>query len=181
MLTTDIHLVPTLRMSGPIPPLPIYNSMACTGTTLPLPFALRCHPLLIAKFPFHHLTGNILWTYIQCHLRQTCGHEWKQPITQIYYEVVTEFSAMTINYMHSSPSGVTAWLNGFSLPSRPLCTVFDVNKNQVPQELSFITGPNTAEWWHHCLLSSNNVIPYSVCHPVGKKTVYFWNTIAGFQ
>jgi len=33
-LTTHFHLVPTLRMSGTIPLLPLYAFMVWTGTTL---------------------------------------------------------------------------------------------------------------------------------------------------
>ena len=33
-LTTHLHAVPRLRMSGVIPLLPLYDFMACTGTHL---------------------------------------------------------------------------------------------------------------------------------------------------
>jgi len=42
-LTSHIRLVPGLRMSGAVPPLPIYAFMACTGTAS-WPFQL-CAPL----------------------------------------------------------------------------------------------------------------------------------------
>ena len=35
-LTTDLHLVPRLRLSGAVPLLPLYGSMSCTLTTSPL-------------------------------------------------------------------------------------------------------------------------------------------------
>ena len=34
-LTTYLHLVPRLRMSGAIPPLPLNACMVCVGKTLP--------------------------------------------------------------------------------------------------------------------------------------------------
>jgi len=34
-LTTHLHLVPSLRMSGAIPPLPLYALMVQTGKNLP--------------------------------------------------------------------------------------------------------------------------------------------------
>jgi hypothetical protein len=39
-LTTHLHLVLTLRMSGAIPLLALHSSVVCTGKTVPLPFAL---------------------------------------------------------------------------------------------------------------------------------------------
>jgi hypothetical protein len=33
-LTTDLHVVPRLRMNGAVPPLPFYAFMSWTGTTL---------------------------------------------------------------------------------------------------------------------------------------------------
>jgi len=37
-LTTHLHLVLRLRMSGAAPLLPVYTFMAWTGTVLPIPF-----------------------------------------------------------------------------------------------------------------------------------------------
>lgn len=46
-LSTHLHLLPSLRMSGVIPLLPVYFFMACTGTTLfsrvSLPWAIAQH------------------------------------------------------------------------------------------------------------------------------------------
>jgi hypothetical protein len=35
-LTIHLHLVPGLGMKGPIPPVPLYAPMVCTGSTVPL-------------------------------------------------------------------------------------------------------------------------------------------------
>jgi hypothetical protein len=45
-LTTNLHLVTRLRLSGGISPLPFYAFMACTGTTLPLPFSTKYNKLV---------------------------------------------------------------------------------------------------------------------------------------
>jgi len=37
-LTTHLHLVPRLRVTGAVPPVPVYASVARAGTTLFVPF-----------------------------------------------------------------------------------------------------------------------------------------------
>jgi hypothetical protein len=74
-------------------------------------------------------------------------------------EVVKEFSAMTVIYIHISPSDVSAWLHGFSLPNCPSLPVFEVNMNQVPRQLSFIYGPSSVEW------ASSLFAMQQQCHP----------------
>jgi hypothetical protein len=74
-------------------------------------------------------------------------------------EVVTEFSTMTIIYMHSSPSDVSTWLHGFSLPNCTSLPVYKVNENQVRRQLSVINGPTSAEWMTPLLAT------HQQCHP----------------
>jgi hypothetical protein len=47
-LTTDLHLVPMLRMSGAIPLLPLYAFMTWAGRTLTFTFFIVC---VNYKFP----------------------------------------------------------------------------------------------------------------------------------
>jgi hypothetical protein len=63
-LATHLNLVPRLRMGGSIPPLPLYEFVACIRTVLPFTYHMRRdHPSELA-----HVRGFTAFTHSVCYL-----------------------------------------------------------------------------------------------------------------
>ena len=72
-LTTHLHLVLRLRMSGSIPPLPLYEFLACVTTALPISYSMQRDPPSLTRSSHmldvlrsSHKTSSNLFILFKC-------------------------------------------------------------------------------------------------------------------
>jgi len=96
-LTTHLHLLPRLKMSGAKPPRPIYIVMPSTGTTLYLPEEKRCLGIWKNIWQDNIKMGRLVSNY-----QLNAQFLYSSTICMLHYDPQHVSSSVLLETMHNS-------------------------------------------------------------------------------